>query len=87
MVLGERRTRKEIVWEICNITPPLRLAMHRIDKNIRQNRKKEGVEPLSCYIALRLGVGSVSGVGPRLLVHHVAVRWVVIQRNRDKKRK
>ena len=36
---------------------------------------REGVEPLDCYIALRLGVGSVSGVRPRLFVHHVAVRY------------
>ena len=47
---------------------------------------REGVEPLDCYIALRLGVGSVSGVRPRLFVHHVAVRYS-IERRQGKKEK
>ena len=49
---------------------------------------REGVEPLDCYIALRLGVGSVSGVRPRLFVHHVAVKYFKRgQGRKEKKRK
>ena len=40
-------------------------------------------------IALWLGVGSVSGVRPRLSVHHVAVRYLSKrgQRGKEKERK
>ena len=48
---------------------------------------REGVEPLDCYIALRLGVGSVSGVRPRLFVHHVAVRYLKGGQGRKEKEK
>ena len=42
---------------------------------------------MDCYIALRLGVGSVSGVRPRLFVHHVVVRdFIKMEQGRKKKR-